>query len=233
MSRSTPRDLDTARLRRLWRSVDRAQPVGERMAEAARSLLGLPYVTNPLIGSADAREVFTASLAGFDCVTYVETTMAAALAPSPERFAALLRRIRYEDGRVSWRERNHYTTDWLRRNAKAGFLKPVTIGAPPVVRERVLSVLPGYPVRRRHVRSVPKRRFWAARGKLRTGDVIVFASTKRDRDTFHLGLALREGDEIYLLNAARSKGGVVKQKLADFLADNSMAGVIVARPIER
>jgi cell wall-associated NlpC family hydrolase len=232
MSRSTPRDLDPARLRRLWRSVDRARAVGERMADAGRSLLGLPYVTSPLIGSVDTPEVFTASLAGFDCVTYVETAMAAAMAPSPEGFAGVLRRIRYEGGRVSWRERNHYTTDWLRRNAKAGFLRPVGIGAPPVVRARVLSVLPGYPVRRRNVRSVPKRRFWAARGKLQTGDVVVFASTKRNRDTFHLGLVLREKDEVYLLNAARSKGGVVKQKLADFLADNSMAGVIVARPIE-
>jgi hypothetical protein len=229
---ASPRDLDSTQLLHLWDSVDHGRPLAERIESAARALVGRPYVTNPLVGSADSPEVFTASLAGFDCVTYVETVLATALAPSRGRFAEVLRRIRYADGRVEWRRRNHYTTDWIRENAKAGFLREVRIGAPSVVRDRVLSVLPGYPVRRRKVRSVPKRRFWSARDKVQTGDVVVFASTRRDRDTFHLGIAVREGDELWLLNAARSKHGVVQQKLADFLADNSMAGIIVARPVE-
>src|SRR5207302_144026 len=125
-------DLDQARLRPLVAAVERAQPIGERVAAAARSMLGRPYVTNPLIGSAQSPEVFTASLAGFDCVTYVETALAAALSPSADGFADVLR----ADG------------------------------------------------------------------------------------------------ELWLLNAARSKRGVVKQKLADFLAQNGMSGVIVARPVE-
>jgi hypothetical protein len=228
----SPRDLDPAQLLHLWDSIDHRRPLGGRIEAAADALVGRPYITDPLVGSAESPEVFTASLAGFDCVTYVETVLAVALAPSRARFADVLRRIRYADGRIEWRQRNHYTTDWIRENTKAGFVREVRVGAPPVVREKVLSVLPGYPVRRRKVRSVPKRRFWSARDALQTGDVVVFASTRRDRDTFHLGVAAREGDELWLLNAARSKGGVVRQKLSDFLADNSMAGVIVVRPVE-
>jgi hypothetical protein len=227
-----PRDLDLSQLRKLWDEIDHRRPLGVRIEAVARALLGRPYVNDPLIGSAESPEVFTASLAGFDCVTYVETVLAVALSPSVNRFPEVLRRLRYDGGRTEWRRRNHYTTDWIRRNTTARFVREVRVGSPSVVRERILSVLPGYPSRRRQVRSVPKRRFWSARDAVQTGDVIMFASTKRDRDIFHLGIAVREGDRLWLLNAARSKGGVVQQDLAEFLAANTMAGVIVVRPID-
>jgi Protein of unknown function (DUF1460) len=226
-----PRDLDLSQLRKLWDEIDHRRPLGERIAAVARALLGRPYINDPLIGSAESPEVFTASLAGFDCVTYVETVLAIALSPSVNRFAEVLRRLRYDGGRPEWRRRNHYTTDWIRKNTTAGFVREVRVGTPPIVRERILSVLPGYPSRRRQVRSLPKRRFWSARDAVQTGDVIMFASTKRDRDIFHLGIAVREDDRLWLLNAARSKGGVVQQDLAEFLAANTMAGVIVVRPV--
>jgi Protein of unknown function (DUF1460) len=228
-----PRDLDPAELRRVWKAVDRRRPLGERIESVARAFLGRPYVDDPLEGSAQSPEIYVASLAGFDCVTYVETVLAMALAPSSALFGDLLRRIRYAGGRIDWRRRNHYTSDWLRENAKAGFVREIRVGSPPVARRRVLSLLPGYPARRRVVRSVPKRRFWRARALVQTGDLLMFASTRPRLDIFHLGVAVRDGERLWLLNAARSRRRVVRQDLAEFLAQNRMAGVIVVRPVDR
>ena len=46
---------------------------GSRINVLSRDFVGHSYKPNPLIGSANTPEVFTASLDGFDCVTYLET----------------------------------------------------------------------------------------------------------------------------------------------------------------
>jgi hypothetical protein len=227
-----PRDLDAAAVRGLLSRVDPRQPLAGRIETLGRALLGRPYVNFPLIGSAQEPEVFTASLAGFDCVTFVESVLALALSATPARFADHLRRIRYAGGRVDWKARNHYTTTWLRHNARARFVRPVRLPAPTVTRARRLSVVPGYPVRRIQIACVPKDRFWRVRGAVRTGDIVTFVSTRSNLDIYHLGFAVWEGEELKLLNAARSKGCVLNQPLAEFLAVNRMAGLIVARPTE-
>ena len=66
------------------------------MDALSRQFIGLPYRTNPLIGSAGEREVFTASTGEFDCVTYVETVLALALSSNVDEFADWRRKIRYE-----------------------------------------------------------------------------------------------------------------------------------------
>ncbi len=193
-------------------------------------MLGRPYVAHPLIGSAERQEVLTVSLAGFDCVTYLETVLGLALA-RPAAFVETLRRIRYRDGRVAWRERHHYLTAWIRHNAHAGFLRRVVLPA-SVSRRRVLRAVPGLPPRRATIRCSPKRVFWRARAAVETGDVLAFASTRPGLDVFHAGIAVWSGGALRMRHASRSRGRVVEQDLAEFLDANTMAGVIVARPVE-
>ena len=113
--------------------MKRAQPVAVRVDSISRQFLGRPYVTNPLIGSADTPETFIAGIdgirGGFDCVTYVETVIARAYARNTKDYASFLRRIRYESGRVDWKRRNHYMTNWIRNNARAGLVQPVNFGS--------------------------------------------------------------------------------------------------------
>ncbi len=231
--RSAPlKTLDLAALRGLLRGLDRRASPGERVAAASRTLLGRPYRACPLVGSAATPEVFCASLAGFDCVSYVETAFALALSRDPRQFLDWLRRIRYRGGVVAWRRRHHYLTGWIAANARAGLLRRVHLPGPEVVRARRLDAVPGLPPRRLQLRCLPKRAFWRVRDAVRDGDILCFASTKRNLDVFHAGIAAWSGGELRLWHAARSRGRVVEQDLAGFLADNTMAGVIVARPVE-
>jgi N-acetylmuramoyl-L-alanine amidase-like len=101
-----------------------------------------------------------------------------------------------------------------------------------VRRERVLNVVAGLAPVRTRLTCVPKRAFATRAGDLRGGDLIFFVSTRANLDIFHCGIIERDGKQTTMRHAARSRGMVVEEPLADFLKANRMAGVIVVRPRE-
>jgi hypothetical protein len=198
----------------------------------SRRFLGRPYKSNPLIGSVGTGEVFTASLDGFDCVTYIETVVALARAANVDDFIEWLRKIRYQRGRVQWQRRNHYMTDWIRNNVRAGIIRTVPMPTVPKVnRERVLNVVPGLAPHRTHLKCVPKSAVPELAEHLQTADLIFFVSTRKHLDMFHAGIIVQDGKKILVRHASRSRGTVVEQELNEFLKANRMAGIIVVRPI--
>lgn len=57
------------------------------------------------------------SVAESDCVSFVESSFAMALADSWRSYFVMLQRIRYRDGRVAWETRNHFIeADWQSSN---------------------------------------------------------------------------------------------------------------------
>ncbi len=145
MTKKRPRGPDVRRLRQLLSGARPHRTVPARMEILSATLVGSPYVAHGLVGSAVLPELFTASLDGFDCVTYVETVLALARASDPAGFADELRRIRYEGGEVEWTRRNHYMTDWVLRNTMADFVRPVACGALATQNEKLLNAVPGLP----------------------------------------------------------------------------------------
>jgi N-acetylmuramoyl-L-alanine amidase-like protein len=157
--------------------------------------------------------------------------LALARAGGVDDFIDWLRKIRYERGRIQWERRNHYMTQWIRNNVREGIIRPVSSSAvPSVSRERVLNVVPGLAARRTRVRCVPKPALARLQPHLRGGDLIFFASTRRNLDVFHCGVIVRDGKRVLMRHASRSHGRVVEQELSAFLRANRMAGVIVVRP---
>ncbi|MDW8167849.1 MAG: DUF1460 domain-containing protein [Acidobacteriota bacterium] len=216
--------------------------LGERMRRAAQLLRGRPYLENPLGGGPDQREVLTLSLAGFDCVTYVETVLALALARSVRDVRRWLRRIRYKEGRIAWRTRHHYMVEWIRENVRQGILTNLTRGSGTRLLTRRVNVVPGLPPRTLRFRCFPKDQLAKRRERLRDGDLIFFVSTKPNLDVFHIGLLLverkssRAEDEaplrLMLSHASRRRGRVVEQELEAFLKEHRMSGVLLVRPRE-
>ena len=209
-----------------------AGSLADRIDRVSARLLGRPYLANPLGGGPGRPEALRASLAGFDCVTYVETVLAVALSRDADEFLHTLRRIRYRGGRPSWSTRNHYMTGWARANAALGIVRDLARKPETVVRHRTLSVVPGIPARKVRVRCVPKSRLPRIAASLATGDLVLFASTRQRLDVFHVGLLVRRGRELRLRHAARSAGKVIEQPLAEFAAALRMAGLILLRPVD-
>jgi len=218
-------------MERLLSETKYDRSAGSRVDVFSHHFLGHSYKPNPLIGSAGTAEVFTASIDGFDCVTYIETIVALARARDVDDFTGWLRKIRYERGRIQWERRNHYMTAWIRNNVRKGIVRPVSLPAVPILsRDRVLNVVPGLAARRTRVKCLPKSAVPRLEPHLQSGDLIFFVSTRRNLDVFHAGIIARDGKRVFMRHASRSQGSVVEQELREFLKANRMAGVIVVRP---
>jgi hypothetical protein len=229
---SIPRDLDRKVLESLLGRLRDADAVAARIERVSGEWVGRPYRECPLGGGVGEREVFSASIDAFDCVTYVECVLAAAVSDSTRQFLDILRAIRYRNGIVTWETRNHYMTGWIRENERAGFLRDRTRGAAVVRRERRLAVVPGIGERNVRVASIPKRVFSGRMERVVTGDLAFFASTRPNLDVFHCGVLIRKGAGVRMRHAARSRGRVVEQDFGAFLSANRMVGVILVRPEE-
>jgi hypothetical protein len=200
-----------------------------RMEKVSEYFLGRPYITG-LLDSETGEERFCKRFDGFDCVTYVETVLAAALSRGPDQFAEILRKIRYRNGNVTWLDRNHYMTLWVKRNQRQGFVHLLRFNTGTVHKDRVLSVLQGYPPVKVKFECLQKKFISRNHNRIHSGDIILFGSTRIHLDVFHVGLLVRKGEEIFLRHAARSRGKVVEQTLGSFLKANRMSGVMIIRP---
>jgi hypothetical protein len=234
MKYAQPRGLSNRRVKQLLSEGKSFRSTASRIEVFSRRLLGRPYTPNPLIGSAEMPEVFTVSLDGLDCVTYVELVLALSRSSTVDGFVKSLRQIRYENGRVAWDRRNHYMTGWIRSNTRAGFVRRIApAGVSAVAKVRTLDGLTGLPPVRVRFECVPKPSVAKLIRYMKTGDLIFFASTRKHHDVFHCGIIVREGERTLLRHASRSRSVVVQQDLDEFLRANRMAGVIAVRPVER
>ncbi len=119
----------------------------ETAVQIAGTLLGKPYVYHTLEGN--QTEQLVVNLHEFDCTTFIETTLALALAEqelptkySPSQLEPVYRRyltrLRYRNGTIDgYASRLHYLSDWLRDNERKGILQDVTreMGGIPVQKD--------------------------------------------------------------------------------------------------
>jgi hypothetical protein len=216
----------------MLRQVPANASLSERMKVIARLLRGRPYQENPLGGSADKPEVLTFSLRAFDCVTYVETVLALALARSAEDFTRWLRLLRYREGKVAWQTRHHYMVEWIRANVRRGVIENLTRGPATISRCRTLSAVAGRAPRRVTFRVFPRKMISRIVAEGRDGDLLFFASTRKYLDVFHVGLLFLGPEGALLSHAARSRGCVVEEPVEAFLRANRMTGLLWVRPRE-
>jgi hypothetical protein len=226
-----PSGLDTGEVNLILNGVNDEKKLGRRIARISSVFLGRPYIVGPLGGGASSAEVFKVSLDGFDCVTYVETVLALAQATTLGGFIDAIREMRYAKGEVSWRSRNHYMVDWALNNAGRGIVRDLTRGALTVEKTRTLSAVNGLPQRDVTFRCFPKRNLPRVQSQIQTGDLMLFASTKKMLDIFHTGFLIKDDETIRLRHAALSAGKVFEQPLTEFLDAHRMSGFILLRPL--
>ncbi len=225
--------LNTGNASSLLREAARQSSLAGRIDVISSRLIGLPYLENPLGGGPDSRESLRIPLEGFDCVTYIETVLALASSRRVEEFVDAVRRMRYEGGRVDWFHRNHYMINWAEKNEKRKLIKNITAGPEAVKKSRKLTIVKGLPARAAEFDCIPKFRMNRVRGRVETGDVILFVSARKNLDVFHTGFVVKRDGELFLRHATRSKGKVIEQKLSEFLKGHRMSGVILLRPLDR
>ena len=100
-----------------------------RIHHFSQQLLGKPYCNNPL--GEGPKAIFDRSplarLDQFDCLTYINTVIALALAHDVETFYQQLATISYWHGQVDYLQRHHFmSVDWNPANAKLGLVVDMT-----------------------------------------------------------------------------------------------------------
>lgn len=182
-----------------------------------------------------------------DCVTNVENVLALAFAEPAflESILPHLMDVRFDrdGGPLHEHQRNHFMSDWIRRNAARGYVRDVTGEFPGVAtRVETLNLRGGnrtYYVKDRFlifreptaIRYVPGEVLRAETARLRSGDILVFTRDIPGLDYAHVGFVVRRRGSVYLRHASYSKDRVVDQELVPYLEDNeSMLGATVLRP---
>jgi hypothetical protein len=195
------------------RLIEQSRPlprVSERIDFISSKLLGIRYVANTLIGSPTQPEKFVVRDDAFDCVTFCEVVLAAAIAPTFADFEPALRRIRYEHGKVQYDARNHYFAEWCRRNIENGICRPVTI-EPSVKYDKTLTWHQEFRPRRVSILAVSRSTMMSNAKLLAPGDIVGFTG------------------EVLLRNASRSRGRVLDETMAAFAAANPVSYVTLLR----
>lgn len=217
----------------IGRLIEQAQTlpkISQRMDFISRSLLGIRYQANTLIGGPNRKEVFVVRDDAFDCVTFCEVVLAAARARNLQEFEAALLRIRYEHGQVKWAERNHYFGQWTQRALENRICTRLDLPSTEIAKEVNWGNLGK---RRVSFAAVTAATLLTSRERLASGDVIGFVSRRTNMDFYHTGLiAFAKDGTLLLRHASQSRRRILDERMTDFVAVNRVRYVTLLRPAE-
>jgi len=211
----------------------------ERIDFLSSQFSGIPYKSATLIGDQQTQEALVINLSGVDCFTFLDYVEALRRSGSFAEFKENLRKVRYQNGVVDYKHRNHFFSDWTLFNE--GFIEDVTgeIGAGKAKKvikllnagENGIPLLPGIAVKRRELIYIPSAGIDALiLNRLKTGDYIGIYSDRKDLDVSHVGIIIRKGARIFFRHASLQEKYrmVVDEDLKDHLAHKP--GVVILRP---
>jgi hypothetical protein len=220
-------------IERLMREAQAFPHVSERIDFISGKLLGVRYRPNTLIGGPKQQEKFVVRDDAFDCVTFCEVVLAAALSRDLDGFETTLRRIRYDHGKVEYAQRNHYWAEWCQRNIENGVCQPIAI-QPSVTFVKVVTWHREFAPRRVSIAAIDKTTLLSKPSQVTAGDIIGFASRRQGLDYYHTGfIAFAQNGELLLRSASLRHGRVLDEKMASFVATNSVKYVTLLRAAER
>lgn len=221
-----------ARMSRLIEKAHELPSIGARVDFISRALLGAPYRGHTLIGGPRRPEKFVTRDDVFDCVTYCEAVLAAAMVRKADDYADTLRHIRYRDGAVDWRERNHYFSQWCERNVANRKCRPVAVPGGATF-DKTLAYMPELGAQRMQLAAVPRESLLSNKELLASGDIIGFLSQRPKLDYFHIGFVIVAPDGgLWLRHASKSRRRVLDEPLVRFLNLNRVKAVTVLRAME-
>lgn len=264
LAAASPRDEHEESVAQKFAWAEREQlagrPIGNIIAAVGISFLEAPYRAHTL--EVPGEERLVVNVAEFDCVTFVETTLALARCIKMNKtsfadFTGQLQLIRYRGGVIDgYPSRLHYFSDWIHDNEAKGIVRNVTgeLGGVPL--NKAINYMSTH---RKAYRQLASKRFFSAiktteaelnkrrnlyiptqqvrriADQIVDGDIIGITTTMKGLDVNHTGLACRFQGYMRFLHAPLSEGTVqiTKRTIEDHLGQSeSRTGLILARPVE-
>lgn len=210
--------------------------IGIRIGFLSKQFIGIPYQESTLIGDINTPEVFVINLEAMDCFTFLDYVESLRRSSSFNEFKENLKKVRYREREVSFKNRNHFFTDWSEFNSD--LIDDVTeqTGGKEVIRiKKTLNkkedgtlLLHGIKPIERYIHYIPVNAFDDMIFKnLRTGDYIGIYSEEKGLDVSHVGIFIRQGDKGYLRHASSTKNKVIDDDFKEYIIEKP--GIIVFR----
>lgn len=256
---STPADLRIyeAYIKQFEKQKDK--PFEEIFINTAKYFLGKPYVASTL--EVPDTERMVVNLREFDCTTFVENCIALSQVIksgdfSYDNYLQTLITMRYRDGEVAgYTSRLHYTSDWIYENEKHGLLRNISseIGGEKVKKD--VNFMTTHPQLYKHLKGnaqniekldkiekniskrnayeiLPTAAIYNSQQKIKTGDIIVFATSIAGLDYSHIGIAYWQKEKLHFIHASsKARQVIIEQKtLLEYCqTSKSCTGVTVLR----
>jgi len=235
-------------------------PIGDVMVTVGSSFIGAPYVAGTLEQPGEERLVV--NLQGFDCVTFVESTLALSRCIKSgkhtfEEYKKQLQLIRYRRGCIDgYPSRLHYFSGWIDDNDKKKVVRNISHELGGVAYEKSMSFMSSHSSSYKQLSNsaflekikqiesslnlqthhyIPKDQLKEVERKLNSGDIVGFTTSTEGLDIIHTGIAIRVNGILKYLHAPLSTGKVqiTENSLANYLAmHKNQTGIMVARPLE-
>ena len=235
------------------------QSLGMIVQEVGEWFMDVPYVAGSLDENENERVVI--KLDGFDCVTFVESTLALSRAIvdesySFESFKNYIIEQRYRASTVNgYCSRLHYFSEWIYRNEEKGSVENITETLGGVRLEKTLNFMSTHRKSYPQLASsdslfaelidvendladlelfyIPQNQIRGVYDLLQEGDIIALATDINGLDVVHTGFVHKsEKGATGLMHASTTKGVTVSPDLQDYVENNKrQIGILVARPI--
>lgn len=210
----------------------------------ARKLKSIPYVARTLEGG--ERERLVVNLRQLDCTTYVENVIALYLCikngeTTFRDFCNYLRKIRYENGIVTYPTRLHYFSYWIEQNTLTGIVREIVPQDSSVTEDSEYDIYymssnpEKYPALKKDTslideiakmekyfdgktyRYIPKAKLKnpeSLQAYIKDGDIIAIVTNKKGLDISHIGFAAWHKGNLHLLNASSIHKKVVEEPMS-------------------
>lgn len=235
------------------------RPIGEIMQAVGEQFLASPYVAGSL--DKPEEETLIVDLTGFDCVLFIEATLALARGIAVEdysydTFARYILDQRYREGKMEgYCSRLHYFSEWIADNEARGTVENITQELGGEKLDTQLTFMSehrdAYPrfatndslfqgiqdmeaqLADLEIYYIPQNRIRSVYDQLQAGDIIATATNIGGLDVTHSGLVYANADGSKgFLHASTSGGVKVSPDLQAYVQNNkSQIGIVVARPV--
>ena len=232
--------------------------INEIVAAIGQSFLEAPYKEHTL--EVGTKERLVVNLKEFDCVTFVENSLALARCvklrkTTFDEFKRQLQLIRYRGGKINgYPSRLHYFSDWIDDNERKGVVKNMALELGGAEFAKSIDFMSMHRSSYKHLKNekyfaaikntetelnarkhfyIPKENVQAARDRILDGDIIGIVTSIEGLDITHTGMAFRFQGYLRLLHAPLSGGNIqiTKRTIVDYLGqDEKRIGIMIARP---
>jgi N-acetylmuramoyl-L-alanine amidase-like protein len=221
------------------RKSSEIQELDKRIDFLSGQFLNTIYKESTLIGNLNTPEVFVINLEEMDCFTYIDYVEAMRLSNSFSQFKDNLKKVRYKSGKVAFKNRNHFFTDWIEFDSDhiddvtdtVGGEKTKTVRKMLNKKENGTYFLPGITVKERKIQYIPSDAIDNTTiERLRGGDYVGIYSEVQGLDVSHTGIIIKDGNKIYLRHASSKEGNrkVVDEDLISYISNKP--GLVILRP---